>query len=331
MAVLTRFPVTTLTAAPYLLVIVPMAVWNHNEQTPFVLRLLALALASTAVVEGLARCGGDRGAGWEARLRAANSGYPRLWLVARIVAGVSVVADVVGAYAGRGTVVTQLSGQVASSPAAGLSALVSGWSYLAFGLIVAAYWAGAATRRGLWLWTAILVAAQVYVASLTAILAPLIGYLSLIVAVGALFGLIRARHIAVLIAVVFLLWPTIFEVRNEIRRTEGVAVAQDQTATHRLRFDLQLSAASGYDVPVALGQPGFAAILRYGAVPRVLDPGRPAIATSSDINRYIGGDPNSSYSFLALGTVYFLSGPGGVVLYYAGWAVAVLVLLRWRG
>ena len=69
-------------------------------------------------------------------------------------------------------------------------------------------------------------------------------------------------------------------------------------------------------------------MFRYGLIPRVLDPDRPALATGTDINVYIGGTSDSAYTFLPLGTIYFLDAKSGIVFYYAGWALVGTALLR---
>ncbi|MGC4794316.1 hypothetical protein ACLQ3H_09390 [Micromonospora saelicesensis] len=139
------------------------------------------------------------------------------------------------------------------------------------------------------------------------------------------------REVVILGVVLLLAWPTLFAVRNDIRVEGGVSVADDVSAQDRMRLDLQLAHAAEYDVPVDVGQPGPSEFVRYGLVPRILDADRPTISTGALINQYLGGSATSSYSFLALGNVYFLVGWLGVPVYFAGWAALALLLLRARG
>ncbi|MFI6266715.1 hypothetical protein [Micromonospora sp. NPDC051006] len=316
--------------APYAVLIVPTAVVNDNPETGFILRVLALALAGTLTLETFALLAARPSPGWPQALRRANSRSPHIYLIARLVTVVSIVADLAGAYAGRGTIVSQLASEGSSSSLASLTSLVVGWKFLAFGLLLASFLGGRTGRRGVYAWTLALVGAQIAVASFTAILAPMLGYLFFVASVGALCGLFRARLLVVVAVVLFLAWPTMFALRNDLRENRGVAVAQESTATERLRVDIQLAQVAAVDVPVDLHQPKLAEYARYGLLPRLVDPDRPPITTGSDINQYLGGGANSSYNFLALGNIYFFSGPVGVVVFHACWSLVALVLLRWR-
>jgi hypothetical protein len=329
--ILQLFPVSMVVLAPYAVLVIPMAVAHDNPQIGFIAMLLALALAGTVAVE-LAFLGkaGRRGE-WQRALVRSNSGHPQLFRIARLVALVSITADLLGAWAGRGTIFTQVSGEIAASPAATISALFSGWRYLAVALLLASLLAGKAGRLAFFGWTACLVGTQLVLVMMTAMTSPLISYLSFVVAVAAICGVLRTRAVVVLILALFLVWPTIYTLRNQVRSDGGVAVQADVDSADRLRFDLQVARASEFDGLVSMDGPGLLEIVRYGVVPRVLDQDRPALSTGVRINEFIGGSSNSAYTFLALGTIYFLEGIGGVVLFYAGWAVVALLLLRAPG
>jgi hypothetical protein len=156
----------------------------------------------------------------------------------------------------------------------------------------------------------------------------MITYLTFVCSLGAVVGVIRARHVVIAMAVLFLAWPSLFALRNEIRQAGGVVVSHQVTAATRLRVDLQMSRLSRYEVPVDVGQPGIMEALRYGIVPRIVDRDRPPMATGAKINVFLGGSPTSAYSFLAIGNVYFLDGLAGVVIYYSVFSAAAVVLLR---
>ncbi|MFD0974418.1 hypothetical protein [Plantactinospora endophytica] len=335
--VLQRYPVSVLLLAPYLILVLPMAILHRNPDLGFVLRLLGLALAATVLVETLLLSSGGSarrrtsGGTPERTFAEANAGYPRIFLVARLVAVVSIVAEIVGGIAGRGSIVAQIAGAQAASPLVNLVALVSGWKYLAFALLIASFHAGHARLASVYRWTAALLGVQVLLVFLTAISVSLVGYLTFVAAAGSICGVIRARYVLVAAVVLFLAWPSVFAIRNAIRKDSGVRVSSEVTAADRLRFDQQIGRASMYDVPVDVGQPGPTAYLRYGFVPRILDPGRPPLATGTAINRFLGGSDRSSFNFLTLGTVYFVDGRAGVVVFYGGWALVAGLLLRLRG
>ncbi|MFE9691798.1 hypothetical protein [Micromonospora sp. NPDC005806] len=325
LALLRHYPATALLLAPYAVLIVPMAVINHNPETGFILRLLALAMAGATTVETAALLIWGRKT-WRKGAISTRTDHPHIFLIARLVAIVSMIADVVGTTAGRGTIVTQVTGKVAASPVAGASALVAGWSYVAFALLLFSFLSGRARPGAFYRWTLALIGVQVYLVFLTARSAPLIGYLTFVFAAGLILGAIRFRYVVVATALLFLVWPTIFTARNEVRVANGIAVS-DKSATDRLRFDTQVTRASGIDVPVDVGQPGIADLPRYGLVPRILDPERPLISTGAKINQYFGGSATSSFTFLTLGTVYFLDGPIAVIVYCGLWALVVASLL----
>ncbi|MEU8262037.1 hypothetical protein AB0C02_15605 [Micromonospora sp. NPDC048999] len=322
------YPVSAVVLAPYAILVVPMAVLYHNPRIGFIFMLLGLALSGTVVVETVFRGRMNRRGQWQRGLAEANARHPRLFLIARLVTVGSIVADLVGASEGRGTIFTQITGEVAQSRLALATSLFTGWRYLALALLVASFVGGFVGRYAFLLWAAALVAAQVILVLLTAKSEPLISYLSFIVAVTAICGVIRPRFAVIMMAALFLAWPTLYTVRNEVRVDGGVQVAQDVTAGDRLRFDRQVTLADEFDVPVDLDQPGLADVVRYGLVPRLFDADRAPISIGNTINMYLGGSSTSAYSFLTLGTVYFLEGWWGVMLFYTSWAILASVLLR---
>ncbi|MER5455105.1 hypothetical protein ABT008_09985 [Micromonospora sp. NPDC002389] len=325
------FPVTTVVLAPYAVLIVPMAMFNDNPDVGFIVMLLALALPGCLAVEfAFLKRVGPRGE-WQRGLAEANSGYPHLFTIARAVVLVSVTADLVAAWAGQGTIFTQVTGEVVSSPAAVVSSLFMGWRYLAFALLVASLLGGRASRLACLRWTLCLLGTQLVVAVATAMTEPMMAYLFFLMAVAAICGLLYSRFVVVAVLALFLLWPTVYAARNDLRADGGVRIDEAVTSADRLRLDLQVTQASEYDTPVDIERPGLPQVVRYGLVPRMLDPDRPALSTGARINEYMGGTSTSAYSFLALGTIYFLDGAWGVVLYFTGWAFVGVLLLRAGG
>ncbi|MFI7078710.1 hypothetical protein ACIBO1_15585 [Micromonospora sp. NPDC049903] len=325
------FPVTTVVLAPYAVLIVPMAVLNDNPDVGFIVMLLGLAVPACLAVElAFLRRVGRRGE-WQRGLAEASDGYPHLFTIARAVVLVSVTADLVSAWVGQGTIFTQLTGEVVSSPAAVVSSLFMGWRYLAFALLAASLLAGLASRLACLRWTLCLLGTQLVVAVATALTAPLMTYLSFLVALAAICGLLHSRFVVVAVLAMFLIWPTVYAARNDLRADGGVAIDEAVTSADRLRLDLQVTRASEYDIPVDIERPGLTEVVRYGLVPRMIDPDRPALSTGARINEYLGGTSTSAYTFLSLGTIYFLDGPWGVVLYHLGWALVGVLLLRAGG
>ncbi|MGC4759568.1 hypothetical protein [Micromonospora trifolii] len=329
--VLRCYPVTVVVLAPYALLILPMAVYHRNPETGFIVSLVGLALLGSVAVETIGRLSGRPDPRWREGFRRAHARYPWLYPIAVVVTLISIVANVLGAHLGRGTIVNQVSGDLSGGSLAMVSTLFSGWTALGFALLVASHLGGRLSRPKLYGWLAVLVGAEAYIAVLTARSAPLVALLFFVASTGALCGVFRLRYLALCAVLLFVAWPAVFEHRNALREDRGVAVDTKVTATDRLRLDSQLSLVAGFDVPVDLGQPGVTDYLRYGLVPRVLDPDRPAISTGQRINQYIGGGPTSAYTFLLLGNIWFFDGAIGVVAVHAFWAAVAAVLLRWRG
>ncbi|RLP94457.1 hypothetical protein [Micromonospora sp. CV4] len=324
------YPVSLVVLAPYVLFVLPVAVVYENPDLGFLVRLVGMALAGSMLVETAALLLRRSAHGWDRGVRAAND-HPRIYAVARGVTTVSIVGDLIGAVVGRGTIFTQVSGNLPNSPLASFSALVSGWSALAVALLIASSLGGRASRRRVGGWLLALALTQVLLVVMTARSAPLLGFISFLAAATAISGVVRARYVAVVAVVLALAWPALFELRNDIRRGGGVSVSEQVTADDRLRLDLQMSAAAHHRVPVDLPLPGPVDYLRYGLVPRMLDADRPTISTGVEINQYLGSTATSAYSFLALGNVYFLGGPSAVFIFYGLWSAIVVVLLRTGG
>jgi hypothetical protein len=327
---LQRYPVTAAVSSPYIALILPIAVLNDNPQTGFIVRVLSLALVGALVVETLLLPLPTPGT-YVPQIADAKASSADVFAIARLTAIVAIAADVMYAALGGGTIVTQVGGAVQSSTLVNLVKLPSSWKYVSVGLLIVSYLRGHVSRGGFLRWTATLLGAQVVVAYLTAITSAVISYAVFVAFTGTLFGIIRIRQVVVGTAVLLLLWPTIFAVRNDLRESSGFQVATEVSAGDRLRFDLQVTQAATHQVPVDVGQPGITEILAYGLVPRALDPDRPPVATSAKINRYLYGNEKSSYSFLPLGDLYFLEGPLAVSLFYGVWALIVALLLRYRG
>ncbi|WFE97304.1 hypothetical protein [Micromonospora sp. WMMD987] len=325
------YPVSFLVLAPYVLLILPMAVVNENPQTGFIVFLVGLALLGSISVESVGLLFGRPDPQWRQGMRQAAGRYRHVYPVARLVTLTGMVANVVGTHVGRGTIVTQVSGELSDTPLAMVCALFSGWGTLGFALLIGSRLGGALSSGGLYCWVAALVGVEAYVAMLTARSAPLVALVFFVAAAGAVCGVFRLRHLLLWTVVLLLAWPAMFAQRNSIREERGVTVDSRVTAADRLRLDSQLTAVAPFAVPVEIGQPGVTDYFRYGLVPRVLDPDRPALSTGQQINQFLGGGPTSSYTFLLLGNVWFFDGPVGVVVVHAFWAGFVALLLRWRG
>ncbi|WP_101847238.1 hypothetical protein [Zhihengliuella sp. ISTPL4] len=332
------YPVSVALSLPYVLLILPQAVWNQNEHLGFLIGVLALALAGAVFVEalvGILRSSGRRAraartaANVDATFERLNAYGPALRRSAYFVTVVGVVVGVVSAAAGIGSIQSQVGLVAVSAPLSMASALVGGWPTIGSALLVAARMARQLSARSFWSWIGILVVGQALEAYLTAVTATLMTFATSLMMMLLLFGIIRVRFALVTLLIVLIAWPIAFDIRNGLRESSGVAVSADVDAFDRLRFDLQITrAAEIRDIPLELGQPGPIEIVRYGLVPRALDPERPPISTGIKINMYLGGSATSSYTFLPVTTAYVLGGPVYLVLWYGFWALLAAIVLR---
>lgn len=332
------FPISVALALPYVVLILPQAVWNDNEHLGFIVGVFAIALAATLFVELLiaiarsSRIDRQRERGElrpDATLARLNEYGPALRRVAFVVTAVGVAVGVLSAAAGVGSIQSQIGLVAVSAPLAMASALVGGWPTVGVALLIAARLAGQLSVRTFWIWIGVVVLGQGIEAYLTALTASLMAFATSLMMMLLLFGVIRIRYAVIALLVVLVAWPLAFDIRNELRQSTGVTVSTQVGAFDRLRFDEQIARATEVtEVPLDLGQPGPIEMLRYGLVPRVLDPERPPISTGIKINMYLGGSATSTYTFLPVTTTYVLGGPVYLLLWYAFWALIGAVILR---
>lgn len=340
---LLRFPTTTAVLAPYLLVILPLALWNDTPGTDFILMTAALAAGGAFAVEGALatialteRSRGPQG-GTAPRRGSVRSAAPSLrWdgervaVVARVVAVVSIVANVGAPALGASTLQTQVAGDVAGGFAGALTPF-NAWGQVALALCITAHFLTGMTRPETLTWVGALLAAQVAAAWISNITVQLGSLTVLVVALFLMTRLVRPTVTLTGVAVVAAAWPTVFAIRNALRLQNGIDVDESATAAaDRLRFDEQVVRAREFGAGHDLGQPDFWQALRYGLVPRILDPSRPPISSGSAVNEFLGGTSTSAYTFLPVATVWFFWGALAVVLVYASAAMAVCALRPWR-
>lgn len=331
-----RFPTTFVLSTPYLLVFLPMALWNDNPGTDFILQTWGTAVAGTLAVEGSVALVAlaERRSG-RAPVQDPGSAGAALWHADRVAAlarGVSVVAmaaTLASALLGAGTLRSQVDAQLPSGAAGLLTPFVS-WTSLAVALLIAARHLGGLSRSGALRWIGALFAAHVGAASVTTITVRVAAFVILVTILAFLTSLVPRSWIVSAVGALAVVWPTVYAVRNQLRVADGVDVDQGVSAADRLRFDEQIARAAEYGPGHDLGQPGLAEAVRYGLVPRFLDPGRGAVSSGNLINEFLGGVSFSSYNFLPVATAWFFWGTAAVVLLYAGLATIVTALRPWR-
>jgi hypothetical protein len=333
-----RFPISVALAMPYVILILPQAVWNQNEHIDFIIGIFAIAIAGSLFIEVLVdiasrsrRPGREAAAprGVDTTIERLNEYGPALRRAAYFVSAVGMVVGVLSSAAGIGSIQSQIGLLIVSAPLAMASALVGGWPTVGAALLIAARMAGQISPRALWIWLGVLTAGQLVEAYLTALTASLMAFATSLTMMMLLFGIIRIRYAVAALLAVLIVWPIAFDIRNDARESSGVAVSTQVGAFDRLRFDQQITRALEIEeVPLDLGQPGPIEMVRYGLIPRALDPDRPTISTGIKINIHLGGSATSTYTFLPVTTTYVLGGPLYLILWYAFWAALTALVLR---
>lgn len=330
---LRRFPTTSIVLAPYALLFLPLAIWNDNPQTDFIIRTGGLAVGGAFLVEAavaLVVIGERRARRQQSPVSVLTARWygSRVAAVARVVTVTSIVTNLTSVLLGGGTLRAQVDSAVPSGVLTVLSPFVS-WAYVAVALIIAANALGGLSRWGAVRWLVALLATQAIMAYLTNLTARATVFLVLLATLAILTRLVPRSWILAGAAACAVIWPTVFEIRNALRRANGIDVSETISATDRLRFDEQIGRAAQYGAGHDLGQPDVWSALRYGFVPRFLDPDRPTISSGNLINEFLGGSSISSYTFQPVATAWFFWGPLAVVLLYGLYATVIMGLRPW--
>jgi hypothetical protein len=321
--VLQVFPASLFVVAPYFGFIIPIAIIESNPQLSFLLGLLGLALLGTLAAELLLL---------PLRLRRGSSlptTAPRdtaLKVMTIAVIVVAALARIAFIASGGGSLLSQLTGEQRSTFTS-IASLFAAWNLFAVGLLFASAMRGIFSKRIAWLGTLLLAFIELWGALQTTVTAPLVQFVSAVLLFALVLGFVRLRTLVIALLVVLLAWPTLYTLRNALRAEAGASVDRSVSAWDRLRFDEQLTAVAQFNVPVNAGQPDAFQVIRYGIVPRVLDPGRPSVSSARLINQLLGGSATSSFNFLSIGTLYFFYGPLGIVVFYFIAAVALCLMI----
>jgi hypothetical protein len=321
-----RYPVTLLLALQYIALVVFPAVVNGNPYFWGIAPIVAVGLGASFVVETVVLTLGSTSAVQNRPIH-----YPRplaAWTV-MLIGAVALFGDI---SLGGGLYSTT----VGISPASPLSSLATPflpWLLIGCGFGLSSWSAGVMSRRN----TLLLLTVAL---SLDLIAGIIIGKLAAVMdfgfALGAGLVLVRflnARWLWVGLAVAVLSWPTLYALRNESRQAAytaaGIANAVPYAdASTRLREDVLMQRA------VIIGEqqlpePNALDILRFGLIPRFLDPGRGTISTPTELSVFLGEGSGSADTFTLLGTLWsFNGGYAGVVLYVGACAAAFALIFR---
>lgn len=329
-AVYRRYPVTFALLAPYLMLILPPAFIFGNREVWFLIEVAAIALAGAFLLEFVE----PKQKGPSAPTNTAGEYGRGLFYLSFFAIAVGSIVGAAAAYEGKGSVTAMIAMADSSGLIGAIDSLTNGWVVVGVGMLFAAYVGAQCTRRAALFTLAIAILGEAIAAYFTQRTAPLFAFVTFLVVMAVLLGVVRPRVVLVGILATLLLWPTVFELRNQLRLEQGVAVSDAVTAFDRLRFDLQFGRGAELKVPLDVDVPGFLRnptpidMLRYGTVPRFLDPERDLVSTGQVINVALGGGIASAYNFGPVTTAYVLEGPFYLFLYY--FLLAVFFRRVWR-
>lgn len=332
-----NFPVSVMVASPYLVIILPAAIIFENSSISFILMTLSLAVITTVSIElfiYLVDPFKRKIFGTPYEFVDIEHGIKKTKFLLKlgvVVLAIGSLTTNLGASLGTGTIESQIGLTAGAGPIGAVLTLFRSYVITGTALVILAHVRGQCSRKTLWIILGLsLLARIVYVAQI-GITVQLWRYAIALALMLLLFGILKARHLLVILVIILVAWPTIYALRNESRVDRGVAVSSSVDALDRIRYDLQVTRAVGIEPGQNIGQPEGIEILRYGIIPGFLDSSRGDIATARLINAEIlGGSPDSSYTFLPVATQYVLGGASGIILLYAFWAVGVSILVNYR-
>ena len=302
--VLSKFPVTSLMLLQYVALVLAPMVMNSSDHRPFMWKIVAIgvlgAFSGEFFVAAMHRPGGAvRASGTE-------------WLTegsARTILAIGLAALLVGTQLGIGTYAAQV-GADQRSRFAPLITPLSLWTIVGLGLVLFCYAKGGSTRTSTL--TTVGAAIGVYTIYVLEIgrIAPLAQYALTAMAGCTIVGLVRPRSLVIAMTVGALIWPLLYTQRNEVRAvtSSSTLYGQEITASDRLREDLLLLQAARVGRSIDVGQPSLLEVVRFGLIPRVVDPGRGELSTGRLLSGALGYSPRSAYTTTILGNIYLLGG-----------------------
>jgi hypothetical protein len=250
----------------------------------------------------------------------------------QLVMVVGWVAAAAQALSGQGTYQAQVA---AASPSklAPLFTPFQDWPLFAVFLVLWLFRQGGASRKTTYSVLAVSVVLEFGLTLYEARLAPLMAMLLAIVFGALMVRLIRLRWVVVVVIAGALLWPPLYNLRNNVRIVEGGNVTEIglHQASSRLRLDLEFSqVASVPHIPIAIDHDSPLTLIRYGLLPRLVDPSRPPLRTASELSVALGSTSTNSDSLTSVGDIYVENGWLGVLMVYAVIAALAAWFIRRR-
>ncbi len=335
--ILEIFPVTILLALQYGTLVALPAVLHGTAPESTILAICGLGVFTAFVVEGIRAPIGPRA---PRRLPPSWSGssigyrtVPATWSGARAVMVIGWAAVWAAAFVGHGTYAAVIGTTSTSKFAAALTPF-DVWPLIGLALSLGLWREGRLSQRSAYVVVAVNLVLQLAVSFYDARLAPFMSFALAVAFLMTVTRLIRLRWVVLALLVIPLVWPVMYDLRNDIRTQQGAAVAQYSTTnpSHRLRLDLEMAQLAELpQIPADIGQASVPTLLRFGLIPRVFDPGRGTISSANGLSVALGGSPQNSQTETALGSAYVEHKWPGIVVYVGIAALVVGMVIRRRG
>ncbi|MBC7596540.1 MAG: hypothetical protein H7288_21880 [Kineosporiaceae bacterium] len=317
---LERFPVSAILAAQLTLTIVLPAYLKGTQPFSLMLAICVVAVAGAFYVECVTL-------GWNARPR-----RPVQTSVgaANVVLLTGAAASLGAALGGQGSYAVQI-GRAQVSPIVALLAPFTAWLLFGAALYMWLYREGVVSRRRALATLAAASAIQLIIGIERAILGQAVALVASLMVMAIFARLIRFRTLVILLLLLPILWPPIYQYRNTLREElagSSVYVGLDGPMD-RLQMDEQMAVVERLvPKPDYLVAPSLTTLIRTGLIPSAIDPNRPAIDTGAKMNQALGGTALSSTSATMMGNVYIFSGLLAVGAVSAALALGMRIALR---
>lgn len=230
---------------------------------------------------------------------------------------VGIIAIITSTLGGSGSYAVQI-GVAAESPIVSVASPFTLWVLFGISLILWLYRQGQVSRRAALITCAVVAVVYLWEGLMRAILGQSAALILTVLILAMFAKLIRLRTLVIVLALIPVLWPPIYDFRDSLRRTSisGPGSVSADAPLERLQLDTQMALISQLvprpDGLQALDMP---TLFRIGLIPGFLDPNRPALDTGSQMSLALGGGRTSSQSATMLGNVFIFEGWFGIIVF----------------
>lgn len=316
---LQRFPVSIILTLQLAVTVAVPALIKETEPIETILGICAVAVAAAFCIELISS---------PLRVRHTSPKIASL-AAARWLLIVGLVAIAVTTIGGQGSYAVQL-GLAELSPLVSIFTPFDIWATFGAVLYMWFYRENLISKRRAWTAVGAVITAHAAAGLYRGIVGQAAAAIIALLIIALLMCLVRLRVLAVLIAALVLIWPTIYDFRDSLRHeVSGASVVSSDDAVGRLQLDEQMSLV-GYFGPGSdqVAVPSASTVIRTGVLPSVIDSDRPPLNTGAMMSVATGGSPMNSRSATFFGNVYIFEGLVAVGVVAAAIAVIMGMAMR---